>query len=101
MMDNKGSKSGTATLYTANFNLFKLLNWQYQFFPIWMVQMLFSQIQQAPGPVFKMVGKFLASNIITYVSPINANSHISRGARGLNFGPSLHLHPYFVYHVSS
>ena len=29
----------------------------YQFFPILMVQMLFSQIQQAPGPDFRLVGK--------------------------------------------
>ena len=45
-------------LYTSKFNLFKMVV-QYQFFPILMVQMLFSQIQQAPGPDFRMVGKSL------------------------------------------
>ena len=40
-----------------SFNLLKVLFRQYQFFPILMVQMLFPQIQQAPGPVFRMVGK--------------------------------------------
>ena len=39
-------------LNTANFNLFKM-GVQYQFFPILMVQMLFPQIQQAPGPGFQ------------------------------------------------
>ena len=34
-------------LYTTNFNLLKMAV-QYQFFPILMVQMFFSQIQQAP-----------------------------------------------------
>ena len=28
---------------------------------------------------------------------INTHSSVSSYARGLNFGPSLHLHPYFVY----
>ena len=28
---------------------------------------------------------------------INAHSDISSETRGLSFGPSLHLHPYFVY----
>ena len=40
------------------FNLFKMAV-QYNFSPILMVQMLFSQIQQAPGPDFRMVGKSL------------------------------------------
>ena len=35
---------------------------QYQFFPIVMVQMLLYQIQQAPGPDFRMVGKCLTLN---------------------------------------
>ena len=40
------------------FYSFKLLIliYQYQFFPILMVKMLFSQIQQASGPNFRMVG---------------------------------------------
>ena len=43
------------------------LNWQsssfrqYQFFPIWMVWMFFSQIQQASGPISRIVGKSLYS----------------------------------------
>ena len=45
-------------LYTAKFNLFKMVV-QYQFFPILMVQMLFSPNQQAQGPDFRMVGKSL------------------------------------------
>ena len=34
---------------------------QYQFSPILKVQMLFPQIQQAPGPSFRMLGKSLVS----------------------------------------
>ena len=29
--------------------------------------------------------------------PSNTHAYISSGAKGLNFGLSLHLHPYFVY----
>ena len=49
-------------LYTANFNLFKMAV-QYQFFPILLVQMLFSQIEQALGPDLRMVGKSLHTEI--------------------------------------
>ena len=57
----KGIKStNMLQLYTANFNLFKMVV-QYQFFPTLMVQMLFFQIQQAPGPSFIMVGQSLDS----------------------------------------
>ena len=37
--------------------------------------------------------------LIAYVQMplINAHAVVSSGARGLNFGLSLHLHPYFVY----
>ena len=45
-------------LYTVSFNLFKMAV-QYQFSPILMFQMLFSHIEQAPGPDFRMVGKSL------------------------------------------
>ena len=45
-------------LYTTYFNLLKM-EVQYQFFQNLMVQMFFSQIQQAPGPDFRMVGKSL------------------------------------------
>ena len=45
-------------LCTASFNLFKMAV-QYQFFPILMVQMLFSQNQQVPGSDFRTVGKSL------------------------------------------
>ena len=37
---------------------------------------------------------------ISQKPPINAHVDIFRRARGLNFGLSLHLHPYFVYAVS-
>ena len=33
----------------------------------------------------------------TQKPPLNAHSDVSSRARGLNFGLSLHLHPYFVY----
>ena len=33
--------------------------------------------------------------------PLNAYADISIGARSLNFSLSLHLHPYFVYSLSS
>ena len=54
-------------LYTANIlYLFLIhLKWHssffklHQIFPKLMVQMLFSKIQQAPGPNFRKVGKFL------------------------------------------
>ena len=39
----------------------------YQVFPILMVQMLFSQIQQAPGPDLRKVGKPLIGTRISYV----------------------------------
>ena len=29
--------------------------------------------------------------------PLNAHAVVSSGARGLNFGLSIHPHPYFVY----
>ena len=48
-------------LYTANFNIFKMAV-QYQFSPILMVQLLFSQIQQALSPDFRMVGKSMVMN---------------------------------------
>ena len=48
-------------LYTANFNLFKI-PFQYQFYPIFMVQMLFSQIRQALRLGFRTVGKSLDTN---------------------------------------
>ena len=32
--------------------------------------------------------------------PFNDYAQISRGARGLKFGLSLHIHPYFVYETS-
>ena len=45
-----------------------LFNWQssyfrlQQIFPILMIQMLFPQIQQAPGPDFRKVGKSLTTS---------------------------------------
>ena len=35
----------------------------HQAFPIFMIQMLFSQIQQAPGPDFRKVGKSLLGTL--------------------------------------
>ena len=52
-------------LHTANFSLFKMAV-QYQFFPILMVQLFFPQIQQAPGPDFRTVGKSLLSALDFY-----------------------------------
>ena len=49
MKDNQ-STTNMLQLYTANFNLFKMVV-HYQFFSILMVQMLFSQIQQASVPI--------------------------------------------------
>ena len=44
--------------------------------------------------------KILALIAYTQKPPINAHVDISSRARGLNFGLSLHLHPYFVFAIS-
>ena len=56
----KGYLKATSILQlkTADFYLSKMAV-QYQYFPILMVQILFSQIQKAPGPDFRTVGKSL------------------------------------------
>ena len=40
---------------------------------------------------------FILALLQMHKSPQNANANLSRGARGLIFGPSLPLLPYFVY----
>ena len=54
------AKCVTAKLYTAKFNLFRLAGQFFMtvsYFPNFDGQNLFSQIQQAPGPIFRMVRK--------------------------------------------
>ena len=48
-------------LDTANFNLFKIAA-QYQFFSFFMIQLLSAQIQRAPSPDFRTVGKSMVMN---------------------------------------
>ena len=43
---------------------------------------------------------WLLSPIDAKMPPLNIHTAVSRKARGLNFGMSLHLHPFFV-NVSS
>ena len=62
-------------LYTANIlSAYKsVLKWQsssfrlQQIFPILMIKILFSQIQKAPGPDFRKVGKSLLSGFILFL----------------------------------
>ena len=46
----------------------------YIVFPIWMVQMLFPQIQYTPGPDFRKVGKFLLSAKVIPMSMVKVTS---------------------------
>ena len=52
-----------------------------------------TSIEEHTGPVHGI------SVLIAYAQMLLINAHyvVSSNARGLNFGPRLHLHPYFVY----
>ena len=53
----------------------------------------FSKASSIYGPAYEILV------LITHAQkpPINTHADISRGAKGLNFGLNLHLHPFFVY----